>query len=174
MKKHSTRKAKPITPEPALLRGPRLIIHRGSDGNVYVKTREPNGHGYAYTPVKPADRVQELTETLLKAITERWPEDSTRPGLVLSFVPNIRNPVAQFYGSVCRYDVRCQGNREVVKASYGPDVVTVLRELAKSMAEPDNKARRALQDLVSVPPTLGRAFTCDELLELADSTRGQR
>lgn len=89
-----------------------------------------------------------MYEKLLKAISETFPQDNCRPGLVLSYLAREK----QYYASICRYPAK--------------DVKTVVVQAREDTLE------KALTELGrNFLIALGRGAAIDELAKaVADST----
>lgn len=70
-----------------------------------------------------------MHEKLLKAVTEAFPTDKTRPGIVTSWLGR----EAQFYASICRYHA-C-GTKTVVVSAREDSLEDTLKALSKSFLE---------------------------------------
>lgn len=80
-----------------------------------------------------------MLEILLRAVIERFPDDKTKPGVVLSYVDG------EFYGSVCRYPY---GERQVAFKYRAMTAEEVVAELARFVAMPRDEARRELAEML--------------------------
>lgn len=66
-----------------------------------------------------------MYEKLLKAVGEIFPDDRTRPGLVLSFLKE-----GEWYASIARYPAR--GEKLIVAKAYANTLEAALIELSKN------------------------------------------
>lgn len=105
----------------------------------------------------------ELLALACKALTERFPEDPTRPGILVSHItvgsPIFRphwvdgvpahyttpEPAATWYLAAHRYTGSFAGGRTIVAKQYNPDLDTALIALAQQCAPFTTDAQRDLQ-----------------------------
>lgn len=67
-----------------------------------------------------------MYEKLLKAITETFPEDATRPGLVLSYLEREN----QYYASIARYPTR--GTKSIVTSAREDTLEKTIAQLGRN------------------------------------------
>ena len=81
-----------------------------------------------------------LLELLLESVTEKYPEDSVKPGVVMSFLGN-----GDYYVSICRYSGSA---RHVVKSFTFKSLEQAVSETCHFIVKPDDGAREALRLLI--------------------------
>lgn len=92
-------------------------------------------------------RTDDLLALLCKALTERYPDDPSVPGVQIAHLPAGRiRDTACWYVACHRYTQAFGGGRVIQAKKEGDDLDDVLRELATEIAEstPAVSAQRAL------------------------------
>jgi hypothetical protein len=106
----------------------------------------------------------DLLALLCKALSERYPDDPTAPGVQIAHLSGPRFPSAQWYVACHRYTGSFGQGRLVVAQHRGEYLDVVLEQLAKRVAESTPKvvAQRELKKAVDyVPAEEMSAFAAD-------------